>query len=157
MIQSLAVLLNKIDLSQRAYQTISALNNLVNKRVDICPLIFYQDYGPYPLQPRFSTMQYIESWSFDGDLIATDLNTAKTALECPRASRRLLYMWDLEWIYNKRLSYDILSEIYLSDKIELIVRSKEHYDIVNKYWREPQYIIEDFNIEEIYNDRQDKN
>lgn len=152
MIRTFAVLLDQIHVSQQSYYIISNLNRMVEKHVDICPLIFYQTYGPYPITPKFSTMQEIEAWSFDGDLIATNLNSAKTAIECPRASRRFFYIWDLEWIYRKSLPFSMFAELYCHPSLDLIVRSQNHYDIVSQCWKQPKYIIEDFNLEEIYNE-----
>ena len=147
--KSFGVLVEQFNVSQQSLHIILQLNTLLEERGDICPIVFYQDYGPFIQLPQFSSMLSVEAWDFEGALISTNLSTTRTSIECPRATRRLFYVWDLEWLYMKKPIFEKLSAIYQHKDVELIARSKEHYDILSKCWKKPAGIIEDFNYKQI--------
>ena len=133
--KTFGIMVEKFDISQQSLLIISQLNSLLAKHHDVSPIVFHQDYGPFAEHPQFSTMLEIEAWDFDGTLISTDLSTTKTILACPRAPKKLFYVWDLEWLYLQKASFEQMSVIYQHDDIQLIARSDSHYDIIKKCWK----------------------
>ncbi len=146
--KTFGIMVTSINISQSSYFMIYQLNQLLSERFDICPIIFYQEYGLFPLRPQFSMLQDIEAWSFDGPLISTNITTSQTMLNCPRTSKRFFYIWDLEWLYTNQ-TFSFLSNIYQNPNLQLIAKNKKEAEIITQCWKRPVSIIEDFNYQQI--------
>lgn len=144
----LGIIVDALDISHKSLCLLKQLNKFdqLDKHVD--PIVFYDDFKVPLLTPKFATMQHKYMWAFNSTLMATNLNTADKLIKCISPKRKLFYMWDLEWIH-KSVSLDTLVDIYLHDNIELVARSKEHYDIIKYCWKTPICIVEDFNYEQL--------
>jgi hypothetical protein len=59
-------------------------------------------------------------------------------------------VWDVNWhIYPRPI--DFVRKVYLNPEVELIARSKDHAKIIGKVFKQPTYVIEEFDHEEINN------
>ena len=65
------------------------------------------------------------------------------------AKKKYFYIQDLEWISNNA-SFKINDMIYNSD-IELIAPSQTYSNIIERTWKKPIAIVEDFNYEQFIN------
>lgn len=147
-IKSFGILVDKLNIEQRDILITLELNKLCKKYYDLCPIVFFQEYAK-TIQPLlFARLPTKEIFCYRSPIIANDIKTALLVNKCICATRKILYMWDLEWLYNQ-YNFNILSEIY--HNFEIIVRSQTHFDLFNKVWRKPDYIVEDFNYEQIRN------
>ena len=144
----LGVLIKTLGISQQGLFLTLCGNKLAQERGDIDFTVFYEDHDKLPLFVQFCMMQNSNIWGFNGPLIATDLQLAETLLACPSPTRKLLYVWNLEWLYDIG-SFGKNTAVYLNDELELIARSQAHYDIIKKCWKEPSMIVEDFDYEAI--------
>lgn len=110
-------------------------------------IIFYENMQKPCIMPPCTIMNIAELWSHSGISIATTYNTAQTLIKVAGPTRKILYLWDLEWkrhIYP----YSILSSVYCNKDIDIICRSKSHYDLFkNMFNREPLGIVEDCNLD----------
>ena len=150
--KKLGVLLQDLQPTQQSYLTISTLNKIVTT-TDIDCTIFteYSRFRPI-LEPRFSVMDITEMWSFDGLLISTNLSNTKLMIDAFNAATKVFYVWDLEWLRNKKNFVENLA-IYQSPKIDLIVRSFDHGRILQNYTnRAPKMIAPQFNMGVILNE-----
>lgn len=134
-------LVDSVETSQHGYFLCNELNKLA--KTDISPYVFYHNYSRIPMLPLFMLSQSVHSWGFGGVLISTDVETTKVLIKVPSKYPKYFYVWDLEWLYQQR-QYEELLGVYCRDEIELIARSKTHYDIITKVWKEPKYILEDY-------------
>ena len=142
------IVVDALGVSQLAVQLTQELNKIdeMDEYHDV--ILFYHEYDRIVIPPLFGMMQEQELWGFDAPVLATSLETADRILRCPGPTKRLFYVWELEWIIAKH-DIDYTSQIYCNPRIELIARSQEHYNTIKSCWREPAHIIEDFNHEEI--------
>lgn len=88
---------------------------------------------------------------YDGIVIANSIQSMNIVMHSPTNSKKILYLQDLDWMFEQMLYNDVYS--ILSDKdIILISRSEEHISpIKNISHRRPDAIIEKFNLEKIWN------
>ena len=143
------IMVDSLGMSQQSYSIIRELNkiNSIDDYVDI--IVFYHKYDQTPMSPHFAMMQEQEVWGFDGTVISTSLLSTEKLIRCPCPKKKLFYVWDLEWVYNPYLRYQYSKEIYQSEEIELIARSKSHANIIEACWKKPVAILEDFNHEQL--------
>jgi len=148
-IKSFGVIVHNFNISQRDYTINLELNKLTKKYYDLCPVLFFGEYAKLAYKPSFGRLPLKEVCCYKHPVIATDIKSALLLKECICPPRKILYVWDLEWLYRTDYSFDIYSKIYHS--FEIIVRSESHYNLFTKVWRKPNYLIEDFNHDKIRN------
>ena len=141
-------MVDSLGMSQMSYSLTLEINKMgsLNRYVDT--IVFYNKYDRIINPPHFAMLQEQQAWGFDGPVISTDLATTKRLINCPRPKKKYFYIWTLEWLYGQN-QYDLLSYIYLHPEIELVARNKHHHRIIEKCWKKPVTIIEEFNHEEI--------
>ena len=90
--------------------------------------------------------------SFNNGIIITDtIKNAEQILSCVNNSIKVLYLYDLDWMYNK-YSYDSIYKILTDKNLKLIVRSEDHSrPITNLCNRRPDAILKNFSLEKIWN------
>jgi len=144
-IYKFGIMVNFLDLSQRGFHIVKQLNKIVDSDYRFSPIVFYKEYAKSVDVNRFCALLEKEAWGYDGIVIATDLETAETLINCPCPQKKFFYVWDLEWLYST-YHHQYLKNIYLSD-IELIARNKDHADIIKKCWKAPRYTMDNFGAE----------
>ncbi len=137
----------KLGTSQLAYKLCETANGLITED-DIDAIVFHDEWDLVPIPPRFMMLQKQHMWSYEGVLIATDIRSAEQVIKSPGPSKKYFYIWNLEWLYMTGFKNARLSQVYQHPQLELIVRSKYHYDLVSQCWKTPSFIIEDFNKNE---------
>ena len=149
------IILNNFGVSQLAYFALRNANKFVNEQSDWSVFGFYQNLFPPIIEPQFSLMHSFELYNFGGVLISTDILSTKQSLESFSASRRLFYVWDLEWVRHKK-NFGIYEQFYCNPKVELVARSHEHKVVIDGCWNRNCKVVEDFNFNEfvkkIHND-----
>jgi hypothetical protein len=147
MLKSFGIVLNKLNIEQKDICIITQINEMVEKNADLCPILFFSEYAKTVAVPLFARMPIEEAYCFTNPVIVNDIESAELILECPCPTRKIFYLWDLEWIYDSNFSFEKYLRIYNS--FEIIVRSGSHYNLFSKVWRKPDYLIEEFNHEQI--------
>lgn len=147
--KKLAVAVNHFGPSQVSFFTINTLNALAQKGVDTLGL--YENLFPACKQTQFSLMHVFEGFSFSGTLVCTSLSLVQKAIGFPGPTRKLYYVWDLEWQFMPHKNFYDLYNLYNHKEIEIIVPSKEYKQILESKWNcKVQHVIENFNETEIY-------
>jgi len=136
------IMVNAIDMSQKGFYLVKSLNDIVDNDYHFSPTVFYNEYSKSIDVNRFCALLDKEAWGYDGPVIATNLETANTLINCPCPKKKFFYVWDLEWLYNT-FPYQYLQQLYQGD-LELIARNERHSDIITKYWKKPIYIMDNF-------------
>ena len=145
---SLGVMTYALDSSQLGVSITKSLNKMVEDPY-IDPIVFYREYHQQVVTPMFATMQDIEMWDFAHPVISTNLDTTRRLIKSPSPTKKFFYVNNLEWLYMPHINYDELVDIYTSDKVELIARSKTHFELLESCWKKPVAIIEDFEAKDI--------
>jgi hypothetical protein len=138
------IMVKEVGISQLGLYLISSINTLVHTRPDLDVIVFYQTWAPFPALPRFGLLLEREMVGLQGTCISTDLTTTQRLLKAPGPERRLFYVWNMEWMDKPNMSYAALNEIYNHPSLELIARSEYHAHLLEKLWKKPAYIMEDF-------------
>lgn len=137
------IMVNKLSISQLGYCLIESVNKAVGNGLDI--IVFYEDWDTTPAIPRFCTLMEREIWGLDGVAIATDLKTARRLLKCTGPTKKYLYVWNLEWLQQQNLPFESAYAVYMDPNLELIAKSEYHAKLLEKVWKKPAFIMEDFN------------
>ena len=87
---------------------------------------------------------------FDGTLIATSISTCLTAIKSISPSKKIFYVWDLEWMRNTGRNYEHSIQAFIDKSVVLVARSESHAKAIKNYCNKtPSCIAEDFNIEKM--------
>ena len=63
--------------------------------------------------------------------------------------KKYYYINDLEWVGHKPLIYQELREIYLNEELDLIVSNESNYRIIKNLFKEPKFIVKNWDFSEI--------
>jgi hypothetical protein len=87
----------------------------------------------------------------NGILVATNLVNASQILSAKVASRKVLYLWDIDWMHSA-FNYEWLYDTLSDENLEVIVRSESHRDaLLNLCGKEPIGILQNFKLEQLWN------
>lgn len=142
--KKLSVMVDNLNRSQLSIALITSFNEISQSPEDLDVMAFYRNPAIPPITPLFASMSDAEIWGYDGNVMATNLKTAKSLIDVTGPNKKYFYIWDLEWLRMRDFYYDDISDIYTSDELNLVVRSEHHYDLVSKCWKEPSLIMENF-------------
>ena len=142
--KKISVMVDSLNRSQLSLSLITSFNELSDSRNDLDTIVFYRNPTIAPITPLFSCMSDAEAWGYDGCVIATDLKTAKSLIDVTGPTKKYFYIWDLEWLSKKDFFYDEMFDIYNSEELELIARSKHHSELISRCWKKPSMVMEDF-------------
>lgn len=140
--KNLAILIDKPDHSQKFISLTTELNKLPS---EINTTVFYCEPGPIPNKINFPVLEIMYGYIFEGIVIATDLFTANVMKNMMATKEKYFYPWDLEYIYRP-YAFNLLKDAFGN---KLIARNQSRYDILNSTWKQPELIIEDFNVKQL--------
>lgn len=129
-----------------AFMAISYVNTLIHNNIFNDITLFYCRNSSVVTKPLCMATSVDKIFQFDGLLISTDLLTASIIKKCK--SKKILYLWDLEWLRGKG-NYFANVEILTDLNLELICRSKSHFDAIKNYCGKDANIIPNFNLKTI--------
>lgn len=138
--KNLGILINKPGMNQLFLTMVQELSKLDS---DINITVFACDYGP-TLNCSFPVMDIVHAYNYEGILISTDLYTSMILLNTLCPSKRFFYVWDCEYMYMPQTASN-MRNIYTNNKIELIARNEFRAKLLEKTWKKPHSIIEEFN------------
>ena len=144
----LGLIIKEFDLSDAQYYMTINLNRAQELENGVSPAVFRMVPGYIPHVCKFGVFELKQAYGFTGPLMVFDANCVKTLKNMPSTNKKYFYVWDLEWLYINQ-AYEENVKIYQDDSIELIARSKPHYDLLSKCWKNPVGIVEDFNYEQL--------
>ena len=140
-----------ISYSQFNYEAINEINKHVEStNNEICIVTLDQSYPFTNINTAIFMPSEMDSFN-NGLIISTTIKTAQMSLSCSNNSRKLLFLYDLDWMFHPMM-YDELYEVLNNTNLVLVSRSKDHVKpIKNLRGKEPEAVIEGFNLEEIWN------
>jgi hypothetical protein len=144
MINKLGVIVDQLVVNQSNHFLIKNLNWLSqNKNIDCC--IFYNELNNMVLPITFGCFHINEIYDYHGIVISTTLTSTKRLLSCPGPTKKYFYIWTLDWMKLPKFDFDHISEMYLSDEVDLIVRSNRYSNVLEHCFKKPKFIIDNWN------------
>lgn len=139
---------------QLCYDIIRSSNEYLQSKDDVDISLFWIQDGPRIIQPRFACMSLYELYGYPGVTIATSLHTLSRALDYPgpnRHSKIYFYDYNLDYLRlpQQMRNWEQLNTLYCHPKVEVIVRSEDHANIIKSVFRSVVGIVPDANIEKI--------
>lgn len=148
----IGVILPHLQNSQLAYLVLNQMNTIVAKGDHEC-IAFYKDVSYPCVKTTFAHMNMTEINSFNGLLVATDLDSAEAMLKSPLPCDKALYVWDLEWLRRGMDNFARNVGIYRDPRFTLISRSESHAKQIQNYCnRKVDAIIPNIYLLGIYNE-----
>lgn len=142
--KKLNLLVDNLGACQLSYYLTKKANQLCENNT-ASVVVFYDQIGPYHMQPLFPTMQMIEHIGQEGISIATSIDTANKLVSSFGANRRLYYVWDWPFLENLPI-YEEVINILLAPELELIARCEAHAKIIENFCnRKVNFIFDNFN------------
>ncbi len=141
------IMVRNLDMSQFGVFLMDNVNSLLDEYGDnLDILVFYEGWGKLPMSPRFCSLMEREVWGLDGVVMSTDIKTTQRLIQCPGPTKKFFYVWNLEWLglQQNGVDYSWLHDIYCNPAIELVARSNNHARLLEKIWKKPAFIMEDF-------------
>ena len=147
--KKIGVIVKNLGNSQLSETLVKSFNSISQSSSDADTILFYTKPPVMGTVPLFSCMEQTELWGYEGHVIATCLDTAETLLKVTGPTKKFFYVWDLEWTRGDAHEYSRLKSIYKNSSIQLIARSKQHAELISRYWKSPTAIIKDFEHEAV--------
>lgn len=140
-----------ISYSQFNNEVITEVNKYVESNNDeLCVLTLDQSYPFTNINTAIFHPSEMDSFN-NGLIVSSTIKTAQMSLSCSNNSKKLLFLYDLDWMFYPMM-YDELYEVLNNKNLILVSRSKDHIKpIKNLRGKEPEAVIENFNLEEIWN------
>tara|TARA_A100001201_G_scaffold42496_1_gene43301 strand:+ start:18 stop:470 length:453 start_codon:yes stop_codon:yes gene_type:complete len=127
----IAALVNDLSMSQKSFYLIKEFNKLIED-TDISVGVFCNRQAIPPIQPLFGCKLSSFLISYNGIIISTTLEEARSSLKLANKSDRYLYLWDLDWLENP-VYFSTAMEVLRSDKLKVIARSKSHAKMIENF------------------------
>lgn len=148
MLKKLGIMINSLDASQLSFALSKNFNQLIEFGQHD-PVVFYENFSAKLFRTNFGMLNEREAYSYNGPLISTDIRTTLRLLNFVGTREKYFYLWNLEWLYINNKDFNLFRKVYLNNDIKLIVRNKEHFEIVEKMWQSPVLIMPDFNYNQL--------
>lgn len=138
---SLGVLIDTLENSDLSYLAIKQGNEL-----DIDFTVYYNNCMGCIIKPKFKICPMIECYHSKGVLVATDLRTSRILQKVPNNSRKLFYVYELDFTGNN----NFLENIQGYNNIDLVTPSEEYRKELKNYANKDSHVVEMLNLREIY-------
>jgi len=145
--RSAGIMVSQLDIAQPAFHLTNTINSIIEDGTDLDIIVYYQNWAKFPSNPRFALLMEREVWGSRCPVIATNVKLAEMLLKCPGPTKKFFYVWDFEWL--RYGDYERMSQLYTNPNIELIARSEHHADVLEKVWKKPAFVMDDWNKEKL--------
>lgn len=125
-------------------------HHVVNSIDEVCLTSFDETLPFADVNTAIFKINELDSFH-DGIIVSNKISHAMSILGCANNSKKVLYLYDLDWMFEPMLYNDIYDVLNNRDLV-LILRSNDHISPVkNLCNREPDAIMQKFNLEKIWN------
>ncbi len=147
-INKLGFVLPNLGSNQASFEIVSSTNRYLADHDETDITLFFRNVSPFFIKPNTACMCLFEAFNFCGHLFATDISSASRILSYPGPNRFSInwYCYDLDYLRQTNKQYEQLAEIYLHPRLNLIARSKAHFEILSSTWKTPVATIEGADI-----------
>lgn len=142
------IMIESLNTSQEAFTAISYANTL-NANKDFSVSLFTESSSIPVIRPNCAIFPIEKALYTNGVNIATSLSTGRFLKNCI-ADKKVLYLWEPEWIY-RNLDYIDTYRIINNAGILISQCNKHNETIYNLSGRKSDFIIPNFDLMEILN------
>jgi len=142
----IGVIVDEVVGSPQNHFMFKALNEL-SKTQDV--YLFTSGLKQLPMENKFAIMQQIEALHHPGILIATSMLSAQVAANCLTATKKYYYIWHFEWMQLQQFGFQQINKIFYHDEMEIIARSKTHYNLFSQLFKQPAGIAYNWDRESL--------
>lgn len=137
--------------SQFNYEVVNEINkHVLESNEELCITTFDQSFPFANVNTAIFHPSEMDAFN-NGVIIAHTINNAMEMLGCSNNSKKVLYLYDLDWMFYP-MFYDNIYDVLTNDNLTLMLRSEDHISpIKNLCGRSPNAIVNHFNLEEIWN------
>jgi hypothetical protein len=141
-------LVEDLSMSQKSFYLIKEFNKCI-ENTDLSVGVFHVRAAIPPIKPLFGCRTIALLASYQGVIISTTLEEAEMCLKSSGKHKRILYLWDLDWLENP-VHYSTAMDILRDDKLKIIARSKSHAEVIENFCNKtPIGIVDNWNIEQL--------
>lgn len=144
------IVVDNLSFSEKNYCMINEVNQTIDNSITEVSVAI-MNFSEKVINTKFAIMNATEIDGFDnGVLIAIDLNSAKDILSSRTNSKKVFYVWDIEWFYRAIKYVDICS-VLQNEELTIITKSKKHKEIIERLTNNKVEILKNFELEKIWN------
>ena len=145
------ICLENISYSQFNYEAMECVNDLTKRSNEELCFVTLDQTMPF-MDINTAVFSPVEIDSFNnGVIISNTIKTAELILGCSNSSKKILYLYDLDWMFQPMFYHNIY-DVLSNQNLDLILRSDDHINVLNNiYKRKPLAIMKNFNLENIWN------
>lgn len=145
-----AFALDSLGTHQIACSAIMSVNRFLATEYKYDISMFYDNFSKHVIPCNFMTLPLTEAFDYNGPIIFTNFSLVEKILRIPTTTKKIWYMYDLEWIYMQNRLVSELSSIYRNTNLQIITRNKDYADVIKYVWDRDAAIVGDFDIGEIW-------
>ena len=110
--------------------------------------VFIHENGKFDnLNTDISSFPLINLWNlYNNILVYTTFEDAEFADKLPTKTKKIFYLWDLEWINSQNPYSENLRLINSADV--LMCRCEAHAEMIEKYFGRKPIVLKEFNYDE---------
>lgn len=137
--------------SEFNYAVMQEINNVVkDSNTEISLATLDQSIPMMSVNTAIFAAAEMDSFS-DGVLITHNIKNARSILGCANNSKKVLYLYDLDWMFTPMFYYEVYDTLNSKD-LTLILRSEDHIEPVkNLCGKEVDKILNRFTLEGLWN------
>lgn len=144
---NLGLLVKDLESSHLAYALCRSVNSYIGKQSQHDIIVFFENIHKPCMPLNFAIMQLVEAYSYNGSVVATNLELALKMNNFIGEKKKFLYLWDLEWL---RRPYDVSVLKQLFKDVKVITRGPVHTEVFKHVWNvSPVAEIPDFDIKSL--------
>lgn len=145
------ILLDHLGFSEQNYDIIKDVNGFVVDSIDEISIVV-NDVSSKIIEVNTAVNNVAEIGCYqDGLLMCTNLINADHILSVNTSSRKVLYLWDVDWLHNT-FNFEWVYDVLTNDKLDIIVRSEEHKRALKMLCgKEPLGVLQNFKLELLWN------
>jgi len=145
------ILLDNLGFSEQNYDIIKDVNEFVVDSIDEISIVV-NDVSSKIIEVNTAVNNVAEIGCYqDGLLMCTNLINADHILSVNTSSRKVLYLWDVDWLHNT-FNFEWVYDVLTNDKLDIIVRSEEHKRALKMLCgKEPLGVLQNFKLELLWN------
>lgn len=154
---NIGIILPDLSFSQMGYECIKSVNRLLLQSNQYDITLFYEQISNLAMKPLCGVMNLSELWSFNGTVISTTIDNTIMSLKAINKSKKIFYVYNLEWLKPHKQNYMYNIQAYRSPNITLAARNSDHAKAIQDYCGRkvniivPNFQIDSFIINEVYN------
>jgi hypothetical protein len=145
------ILLDHLGYSQANYELFRSINKLVEETLEEISVVPIDRTNKIiPLKTAATNIGSMSAFN-GGLLVSTTIKNAERILACKTRTSKLLYLYDLEWMY-KKIPYDNIYSILNDPSLFVVLRSRSHVEAFRQISHKRELgIVDEFRLEEIWN------